>query len=104
MDLKDVIADLDRTAKEAHNAFHAGHHDVAENYLMEQMLETCAYFDGKITLPEHVTKSATNETPPAEQSEKPAEVPGAQVRPAAVVHDADVQQAGHVPESLKQTR
>ena len=71
MDLKDVIKEVRDKAVEAHNAFHAGHHDVAENYLMEQMLKICAYFNGNITLPEVVKTSASTEKTEDEQKEKP---------------------------------
>ena len=85
MDLKDVIKSNREKAIEAHNAFHAGHSDVAENYLMEQMLKTCAYFDGKITLPGGVNEPTDKLKPAEVQSEKPAAVPGDAVRPAAVL-------------------
>ena len=104
MDLKDVIEDVRVKAIEAHNAFHAGHGDVAENYLGEISVAIDAYFIKPTTPAGDVTESATSEKPAETQTEKPAEVPGAQVRPAAVVPEKLAQQADNVPESQKQTR
>ena len=85
MDLKDVIKSNREKAIEAHNAFHAGHHDVAENFLMEQMLKTCAYFDGKITLPEHVKQANDTSSHEDKLPATPAQAPGAEVpRPGVV--------------------
>lgn len=84
MDLKDVIANVEKSTTEAHRAFHAGHGNVAEDYLMDQMLMICSYFNGKITLPADVTSPNDNESQTDTVTEKPAEVPGAAVQPAAV--------------------
>ena len=85
MDLKDVIADVRQKAIEAHNAFHAGHKDVARNYLGEIRSEIQVFF-GEGKEPWGDVTAPTDKQKPAEvQSEKPDEVPDAQVRPAAVL-------------------
>jgi len=88
MDLKDVVAIAAHTATEAGLAFHAGHHDDSEKLLMELMVGLGKYFDEKTKPAGDVTESATSETPAGPPEEKPAEVPGAYLHPAA--HAADV--------------
>lgn len=104
MDLKDVIASVDKKAMEAHNAFHAGHHDVAKGYLDRIGSEIANYLYSGETPAGDVTESATSEKPKETSKEKPAQGPKAAVRPAAVDPVFGSQKDGHVPESQKQTR
>ena len=76
MDLKDVVSNVNKKAEEASRAFHAGHPDVAENYLMEQMLEIGKYFDERTTPAGDVTESVTSETASEVPEAKPAAVFG----------------------------
>ena len=82
MDLKDVIAKVKVGQEEAELAFHAGHHEVSENFLMQAMVLLCKYFDEKTKPAGDVTESATSEKPADEQTETPAEVPDAQAAAA----------------------
>ncbi len=84
MDLREVIAKVKITADGAHSSFHAGRRDDAEKYLMVEMRTIARYFDGKTTPAGDINESATSEKPAEVQTEKQAEVPGAQVRPAEV--------------------
>ena len=81
MDLKDILAEVETSTREAVLAFHAGHHDITENYLMNQMLTLCAYFDDKKEHGEPVTKATDKQVQEDEQKEKPAAVPGASLHP-----------------------
>ncbi len=83
MDLNEVIEKVEHAAQEAGKAFRAGHNDVAEKYLMDQMLETGKYFDENLRPESDVTDSATSEKPAEVPEAKPAEVPGAPAKPAA---------------------
>ncbi len=82
MDLKDVIVTVRERAMEATNAFHAGHHDVAEQYLLEQLLEIQKYFNEKPTPAGDVTESTSSSPDAGPPEEKPAAVPGASAQPA----------------------
>ena len=72
MDLKDVLAKVKVGQEEAELAFHAGHHEVSENFLMQAMVLLCKYFDEKTKQEGDVTESATSEKPADETKEKPA--------------------------------
>lgn len=83
MDLKDVVESVRQKAIEVHNAFHAGHPDVAENYLRGIRAEIMDYEKDKATPERDVTESATSETPaetskatPAQPAGPPAKAPG----------------------------
>ena len=94
MDLKDVVQRVRDSATEAELAFRAGHPDVAERYLMDQMVDIRKYFDEKTSPAGDVTESATSEKPEETSTEKPEQVPGA-VLPAKqfVSPDADQKKA-----------
>ena len=104
MDLKDVIADVREKAIEAHNAFHAGHGDVSEKYLLEIAEKIVEYLE--ITIPKKVdvTEATDIQTPANEQTEKPAAAPGASLHPGPFGPDAAARQAGHPEEAEKQTQ
>ncbi len=82
MDLKEIIAKAKNIAESAHSSFHAGRLDDAENYLMVEMQTIARYFDAKTKPAGDVTESTNHENPEADQSEKPAEVPGSKDSPA----------------------
>lgn len=84
MDLKDVIAKVNEVAMEAHNAFHAGHQDVAEAYLRKSLDQIQMYFDEQTKPAGDVTESATSEKSAETLPETPAEVPGDSVAAAAL--------------------
>ncbi len=91
MDLKDVIADVSEKAIEAHNAFHAGHGDVAENNLDEIRLKVAAYFDLTVQLRGDVTESVTSEKPEATLAATPAQGSAAEAHPGGIVPFAENQ-------------
>ncbi len=94
MDLKEAIEKVKNIAESANSSFHAGRLDDAENYLMVEMQTIERYFDAKTTPAGEVTESATSEKHAETQTEKPAEVPGAQVRPAEEGHVLPASQFG----------
>lgn len=94
MDLKDVIATVNEKAMEAHSAFHAGHHDVAEQHLRRLTVEVDQYFRESSTSAGDVTESTTSEKPDATEQEKPAEVPGAALPATQFDSRAAAQQIG----------
>ncbi len=104
MDLKEIIAKVKNIAESAHSSYHAGRDGNAEEYLGKIRREITAYFEGPAKPAGDVTESATSEKPADEKKETPAEVPGAQVRPAGVLPEKLAQQAADLPESQKQTR
>ena len=75
MDLKDIIRDVYSNAAEAHAAFHAGHHEVAEKYLDKIGNDIEQYVSEKPLPAGDVTESATSESPAETAMEKPAAVP-----------------------------
>lgn len=91
MDLKDVISNVYANAAEAHAAFHAGHNEKAEEYLATIENEIGQYITENPTPAGDVTKSATSEKPADEQTEKPAEVPGAALPATQFVSSAEDQ-------------
>lgn len=94
MDLKDVIQNVQQNVLEASTAYHAGHHDVAEQHLRRLSLAVDQYFRESPTPAEDVTKSATSEKPDEESQEKPAEVPGAALPATQFAPGAAAQQVG----------
>ncbi|MBA7563308.1 hypothetical protein ES708_04963 [subsurface metagenome] len=84
MDLKDVISDVYAWAGEAHSAFHAGHHDKAEECLKDIGAEIGTYLDEKPTPAGNVTESATSEKPGETLPETQAKVSGPGVQPAVI--------------------
>lgn len=91
MDLKDVIATVREKAIEAHNAFHAGHHDVAEQYLAGIRAQIVEYERAPEQRTEDVTESATSEKP-AEASPATPAAPGGPAAQAGAVLPADAAQ------------
>lgn len=83
MDLKDVIAKVNKQAMEAHNAFHAGHHDVAELHLGRIWWLIEDGLPGHGTKKSDVTESATSEKMDAELKELPHPAVGPEAQPAA---------------------
>ena len=104
MDLKEIIAKAKNIAESAHSSFHAGRLDDAENYLMVEMQTIARYFDAKTKPAGEVTESTNHENPEADQSEKPAEVPGAQEWPGAVDPVFGGQGSGSAQETSKPTQ
>lgn len=88
MDLKDVIESVCSSAGEAHSAFHAGHHDTADNYLGEIRTVIQAYFGEISEWAGDVKKSATSEKPTEALKETQAKVSGPGVQPAVIDPDA----------------
>ena len=82
MDLKDVVSNVYAKAAEAHAAFHAGHHDVAEQYLAGIRAQIVEYERAPEQRTEDVTESATSSLDEKAPKEKSAEVPGAPAQPA----------------------
>ncbi|MBA7522334.1 hypothetical protein ES705_14452 [subsurface metagenome] len=126
MVLKDVIRNVREKADAAHSAFHAGHHDKAKQYLAgiraeivqfeaenpspagdvteSATTETPKMFSRDIRDPEDVTETATSEKLAETQTEKPAEVPGAQEWPGAVHSEHAVPPVEKLPEFEKSTQ
>ncbi len=99
MDLKEVIERVKTTSESAYSSFHAGRSEDAQNYLftLEKLVveylrmpatpaadrqerangSELKMFSRDIRDPEDVTESATSEKLIEDQTEKPAEVPGA---------------------------
>lgn len=104
MDLKDVVQNAQQNALEASSAFHAGHRDKAERFLMAQMLETGKYFDEKTKPAGDVTESATSEQGAGDSQEKPAQVPGAPAQLDTPAAAAAAQNVGRDPCGEKRTQ
>ncbi len=126
MVLKDVIRNVREKADAAHSAFHAGHHDKAKQYLAGIRAEIVQFeaenpspageskeratgsgpkmFGRDISDPDDVTESATSEKPAETQTEKPAEVPGAQEWPGAVHSEHAVPPVEQLPQFEKPTQ
>jgi len=86
MELKDVVSSVYANAAEAHAAFHAGHHEDSERYLMSIMLQVGKYLDEKKLTPAEVVEQVTSETVDESQKETLVEDPGSSdspVKPAA---------------------
>lgn len=81
MELKDVVQTVKEKADEAHNAYHAGHQDLANGYLGEARLVIEAYELSSALPGEDVSKAATSETSSEKTPETPAQVPGSPVQP-----------------------
>ncbi|MBA7648715.1 hypothetical protein ES703_56503 [subsurface metagenome] len=94
MDLKDVVQNTKDKATEAHSAFHAGHHDVAEQYLAGIRAQIVEYERVPEQRTEDVTKSATIEKPDEVQKDTPAKALGAPAQPAVIDPAAAAQQIG----------
>ena len=104
MDLKDLVQNVRDKANEAHNAFHAGHHDVAEQYLAGIRAQILEYERAPEQRTEDVTKLATTEKPDEDQKDTPAKALGAQSQPAVVDPAAAAQQIGQGQEPSKPTQ
>jgi len=83
MDLKDVVSSVYANAAEAHKAFHAGHHEDSERYLMSIMLQVGKYLDEKKLTAAEVVEQVTSETDVESQKETPVEDPGSKAIPAS---------------------
>jgi len=92
MDLKDVVSSVYANAAEAHKAFHAGHHDTAENYLKSVMIQVGKYLDEKKLTPAEVTEQANGDTPDTVLAEQPVQDPGSSVHPAVVDPSAETKE------------
>lgn len=84
MDLKTVIETVCTLAGEAHNAYHAGHHDVAHGHLGEVRMIIEALGEMPAQPASDVTESATIEKPAQAQGEKPAQVFDGPANPEAL--------------------
>ncbi|GAI71861.1 unnamed protein product [marine sediment metagenome] len=84
MDLKDVVSSVYANAAEAHKAFHAGHHDTAEEYLKEISVTLAGYWTEENRPSAVVAEQATREKQDETLAETPVEEPGAPAQPAAV--------------------
>ena len=104
MDLKDVVKNTKDKAEEAHSAFHAGHHDVAEQYLAGIRAQIVEYERAPEQRTEDVTKSATSEKPDEVSKETPAKALGAPAQPAASPAAAAAQQIGQGQADQKPTQ
>lgn len=82
MDMKEVVQTVRDKADEALNAYHAGHHDNADNYLGEIRTVIQAHFGELGEWGGNVPGSPTSEKAAEVTDEKPAEVPGAPAQPA----------------------
>jgi len=94
MDLKDIVSGVYANAAEAHKAFHAGHRDTAESYLMSVMIQVGKYFDEKPPTTAEVVEQVTSETVDESQKETPDEVPDSKPIPASFDAAAAGRQAG----------
>jgi len=86
MELKDVVKDVYANAAEAHAAFHAGHHEDSERYLMSVMLQVGKYLDEKKLTPAEVAEQVTSSMGDEHQKETLVEDPGSSesaAKPAA---------------------
>jgi len=86
MDLKDVVSSVYANAAEAHAAFHAGHHDTAENYLKSVKIQVEKYLDEKKLTPAEVVEQVTSSMGDEHQKETLVEDPGSSestAKPAA---------------------
>lgn len=92
MDLKAVIASVNDKAMEAHNAFHAGHHDVAKGYLDRIGSEIATYLYKPATPAADVTESATTVKDSETLAETQEKVSAPGVHPAVIDPDAVAQQ------------
>lgn len=94
MDLKDVVSSVYANAAEAHKAFHAGHHDTAENYLKSVKIQVDKYLDEKPPPLAEVAEQATSEMDVESQKEKPVEDPGSKTTPASFAAGAAARSVG----------
>lgn len=95
MDLKDVIASVCEKAKEAHDAFHAGHHDTARGFLDRIGSEVATYLYKPATPADGVTESATTVKDPETLAEKPAQAPGAVLPATQFLSEHAAQKKAH---------
>lgn len=84
MDLKDVVSSVYANAAEAHKAFHAGHHDTAENYLKSVMIQVGKYLGEEAPESALVAEQATSEKPAETLEETQAKVSGPGAQPAVI--------------------
>lgn len=94
MDLHDVADIVEEHAMEAHRAFHAGHKEVTYEYFKTIMETIRECFNTMSPQEASELAKATSEKEIQDQTEKPAEVPGAVVKPTAVDPAAAAQQIG----------
>lgn len=97
MDLKEIVEQVENSAKEARSAYHAGHRDVAEEWLGKIGIQIAGYITDKAMPAGDVTESATSEKETEAQTEKPAEVPGAPAQPAPGAAAAAARSIGRAP-------
>ena len=84
MDLSEVVSSVYADSAEAHSAFHAGHHDKAENYLVEIVNTAGEYLVEKGNPRLKVIRATTSEAPDETLAETQVEDPGAPAQPVAV--------------------
>ena len=104
MDLHTVADFVEDLAIEANKAIHAGHPETSYKYFKTIMEQIRTLFNEMSPNEVAALAETTSEKPAETQTEKPVEVPGAQIRPAAVVPEKLAQQAHQVPESQIETR
>ncbi|MBA7609971.1 hypothetical protein ES703_17174 [subsurface metagenome] len=104
MDLKDVVKNTKDKAEEAHSAFHAGHHDVAEQYLAGIRAQIVEYERAPEQRTEDVTKSATSEKPDEVSKETPAKALGAPAQPVSTAAAAAALGSVNAQEPSKPTQ
>jgi len=101
MDLKDVIASVKEMEAEANLAFHAGHHDEAENYLGQIRTVIQAYFGELDPYAGNVEKPTTIENAQSKTDETPAQVPDHSEGQALPASQFLAEKAGQVIQSEK---
>lgn len=101
MDLKDVVSSVYANAAEAHKAFHAGHHDTAENYLKSVMIQVEKYLGEKSPTSAEVVEQVTSEMDVESQKETPVEDPGSSESPAKPAAQFLGENVGQVVQSEK---
>ncbi|MBA7636122.1 hypothetical protein ES703_43737 [subsurface metagenome] len=104
MDLKDVVSSVYANAAEAHKAFHAGHHDTAENYLKSVKIQVEKYLDEKPPTSAEVAEQVTSAMGDETLTETQAKVSGPGVQPAVIDPVAAARSAGTGAAEQKQTR
>ncbi len=94
MDLQNVVSDVFANAAEAHKAFHAGHHDTAEEYLASIENDIGQYIREHPTTSAVVAEQVTSEKPAETLEETQAKVSGPGAQPAVIDPAAAARSAG----------
>jgi len=97
MDLSEVVSSVYADSAEAHSAFHAGHHDKAEEYLASIENDIGQYVRENPKPPGGVTESPTSEADAETLTETQEQVSAPGVQPAVIDPAAAAQPApGHL--------